>query len=335
MNDLDWNLYTALIESNGKTEREELLNDTKAYFLNNAKNNLGYKDDVYYNGEKTKRRFIIQRSESYNKVKVVSFPDEPLYSGDILQCDNEMLIVTATYLLNDVQTVGIAWISNLNLRFQNGTSDIIEIPAALDDGTYSTTVGSEKNIQYLNKKMRIYVPYNDDTKKIFIDKRLAIEVTNDKYFNPQLVVYKVVGINHSSVSFGKGSHLLELTIDSDTYSPSNDNIDEMICDYISPTDAPNPTQKLKCEIKGRPTVLLNNYRIYTPIFYDENNQEVTNIVPLWTLSELNGITSEIIDNKLKIVVNDNEDFIGSVVTLTLQDNDGVYEPCSMEVEVTV
>lgn len=332
---MNWDLYTALLTSSGETEREELLQDTKEYFLQSAVNNLGYHDDIIYNGGKEKRRFLIQRSESFNKVKVTAFPDEPLYSGDLLQCGNETLLITGTYLLNEVQTVGTAWVCNLALRFQNGTSDIIEIPAALDDGTYSTAIGMEKNIQYLNKKMRILLPYNDDTKKIFIDKRLAIEKTCDKYLEAQLVVYKVVGVNHSSVTFGKGSHLLELTIDSDNYSSSKDNIEEMICDYISPVPAPSPTEKLKCSIKGRPTVLLGSYRIYAPIFYDKDGKETDTIEPLWSILENDGISAEYIEKQLKLKINDDENLIGSVVTLTLQDKDGIYEPCTMEVEVTI
>lgn len=332
---MDWSLYTALLTSSGETEKDELLEGTKEYFSQSAVNNLGYHDDVIYNGKKERRRFLIQRSESFNKVKVTAFPDEPLYSGDLLQCGDEMLLITGTYLLNEVQTVGTAWVCNITLRFQNGTSDIIEMPAALDDGTYSTTVGMEKNIQYLNKKMRILLPYNDDTKKIFIDKRFAIEKTCDKYLEEQLVVYKVAGINHSSVTFGKGSHLLELTIDSDNYSSSKDNIEEMICDYIPPSSTPSVTEKLKCSIKGRLTVLLGSYRIYTPIFYNKDGNEIDTIEPLWGVLESYGTSVEYIEKKLKLKIDDDENLIGSVVTLTLQDKDGLYEPCVMEVEVTV
>lgn len=332
---MDWNLYSSFLNANGETEREEILQDTKDYFCQNAENNLGYYDDVIYNGQKERRRFLIQRSESFNKVKVTAFPDEPLYSGDLLQCGDETLLITGTYLLNKVQTAGIAWVCNIILRFQNGTSDIIEVPAALDDGTYSTTVGMEKNIQYLNKKLRVYIPYNDDTKKIFIDKRFAVEKLYDKYLNEQLVVYKVVGINHLSVTFGKGAHLLELTIDSDNYSPSKDNLEELICDYISPTPPSNPTEKLKCEIKGRSTVLLGSYRIYTPIFYNADGTQSVDIAPVWEVSDIAGITSEETDEKIKVKVADDENLIGSVITLTLQDKNGLYEPFKMEVEVTV
>lgn len=332
---MDWTLYNNYLTASGETERDELLQDTKDYFNQSAVNNLGYHEDIIYNGEKEKRRFLIQRTESYNKVKITSFPDEPLFSGDLLQCKNEILLVTGTYLLNEVQTVGMAWVCNITLRFQNGTSDVIEIPAALDDGTYSTTVGMEKNIQYLNKKLRIYVPYNEDTKKIFIDKRFAIEKIYDKYLKEQLVVYKVAGINHFSVTFGKGSHLLELTVESDQYSPSKDNLEEMICDYISPIPSPTPTEKLKCSIKGRPTVLLGSYRIYTPIFYNADGAENSDIEAIWKASNIDAISTEITDNKIKVKVSDNEDLIGTVITLTLKDKKGLYEPCNMKVEVTI
>ena len=331
---MDWTLYNNYLTALGETERDELLQDTKDYFNQSAVNNLGYYEDIIYNGEKEKRRFLIQRTESYNKVKITAFPDEPLFSGDLLKCKNETLLVTGTYLLNEVQTVGTAWVCNITLRFQNGNSDIIEIPAALDDGTYSTTIGMEKNIQYLNKKLRIYVPYNEDTKKIFIDKRFAIEKMYDKYLKEQLVVYKVVGINHSSVTFGKESHLLELTVDSDNYSPSKDNLEEMICDYISPTPSPVPTEKLKCSIKGRPTVLLGSYKIYTPIFYNADGTENSDVEAIWEVSNIDGISTEITDNKIKVKVSDNEELIGTIFTLTLKDKNGLYEPCNMEVEVT-
>lgn len=332
---MDWGIYERYISSNGKTEQEEILEDAKINFSESAVNNLGYYPDVIYNGQKQKRQFLIQRTESYNKVKIVAFPDEKLFSGDILECGGEKLLVTNVYLLNKLQTAGLAWICNINLKFQNGSSEIIEIPAALDDGTYSTTVGEEKDIQYPNKKFRIYLPYNEDTEKIFIDKRLCIDVSYDKYGKKQLEVYKVSGINHKSVTFGKNSHLLELTVASDQYSPEKDNLEEMICDYIAPTSQKEPPlNKLRCSISGNKFIYIGNSRTYSPIFYNNAGEIVPDITPIWDCSVFDGISFTEINGAITISADEVDNIIGKIIKVTLKDDDENYEPCTIEIEVT-
>ena len=102
---MDWTLYNNYLTVLGETERDELLQDTKDYFNQSAVNNLGYYEDIIYNGEKEKRRFLIQRTESYNKVKITAFPDEPLFSGDLLKCKNETTTKVLRVLIICLMTI--------------------------------------------------------------------------------------------------------------------------------------------------------------------------------------------------------------------------------------
>lgn len=332
---MDINYFKAIQNAIGaNTAVEATIRESKEQLKVEMLNSVGLVADGKRNGQPQK--FVLAKEISLFKYNIVAFPDDELNIGDVLEMRNEKWIVKDVKISNPIQRVGIVYLCNLTLKFQNRTSDIIERSAVLDRGQYSTTVGEEKDIRYPDGKIKIYLPYDDDTKYIYVDKRIATGIVYDKYGSPMLETYKITKVNHTTVNFGKGAHLLELTVESDQYSPSNDNLENMICDYISPTDTPiSSADKLKCEIKGRPTILLDNSRLYTPIFYNEEDNEVEGVIPSWNLTETEGITLENIDNKAKIVVGDSDDLIGTTFTLILQDKNGLYEPCSMEIEVTV
>lgn len=331
---MDINYFRAIQNALGiDTEVEANIREAKRDVAEGMCGSVGLVHDGKRNGRP--QRFVLAREISLFKYNIVAFPDDELNIGDILDLRGEKWIVKDVKLSNPIQRVGTIYLSNLTLRFQNHSSDIIERPAVLDKGQYSTTVGEEKDIRYPNDKIKIYLPYDEDTKYIYIDKRVATGIVYDKYGNKMLETFKITKVNHTTINFGKGSHLLELTVESDQYSPSKDNLEEMICDYISPIPSPVPTGKLKCSIKGRPTVLLGSYRIYTPIFYNADGTENSDIEAMWEASNIDGISTEITDNKITVKVFDNEDLIGTVITLTLKDKNNLYEPCNMKVEVAI
>lgn len=332
---MDINYFKAIQNSIGvNTVVEATIRESKEQLKDEMLNSVGLVANGKRNGKSQK--FVLASEISLFKYKIVAFPDDELNIGDVLDMRNEKWIVKDVKLSNPIQRVGTAYLCNLNLKFQTRSSDIIERPAVLDKGQYSTTVGEEKDIRYPDSKIKIYLPYDDETKYLYVDKRIATGIIYDKYGSPMLEVYKITKVNYTTVNFGKGAHLLELTVESDQYSPSNDNLDDMICDYISPVDTPiSSTEKLKCKIKGRPTILLENSRLYTPVFYDKDGNEVEGVIPSWNLTAVDGITLENIDNKAKITVGDSDDLIGTVFTLTLQDTNNLYEPCNMEIEVTI
>ena len=329
---MDWGLYKTMLSTYGSSDRETVLNETKENFIELIVENPSYRDDVYKNGKKCS--LVIDRTETSYKYKIIALPDEELYAGDIVSIDDEILIVTEVRSLNPLQKVGTAWLCNINLSFQNGTHDIITRPAVLDSGVYSTTKNGNEELQYVDKQFKLYLPYDDDTKKIYVDKRIAVDTRFDKHGQEILEVYSVTGLNRVARSYGKGGHLLVCELRSDTYSPSADNLELMICDYIEDNDSgSSATEQLPCSISGRPTIMLGQTRTYTATFYNAENQEVSGIEPIWDIDGNIEVTTQKSDNTIKITVPDNEDYIGETIQVILIDTNGLYKPFTFEVEV--
>ena len=149
-------------------------------------------------------------------------------------------------------------------------------------------------------------------------------------------MYSVTGINRVARSYGKGGHLLICELRSGTYSPSDDNLELMICDYIAENDSGSSvTEQLPCSISGRPTIMLGQTRTYTATFYDTDKQEVESVEPVWDIAGNVEVVTQQVDNTIKITVPDNEDYIGEMIQVILTDTNGLYKPFTFEVEVTV
>ena len=329
---MNWGLYETMLSAYGSFDREASLNETKENFITSIVENPSYRDDVCRNGEKCS--LVIDRTETSYKYKIIALPDEELYAGDLITIDDENLIVIEVRSLNPLQKVGTAWLCNIMLSFQNGTHDIITRPAVLDSGVYSTTKNGNEELQYVDKQFKLYLPYDDDTKKIYVDKRIAVDTRFDKHGQEILEVYSVTGFNRVARSYGKGGHLLVCELRSDTYSPSADNLELMICDYIAENDSgSSATELLPCSISGRPTIMLGQTRTYTATFYNAENQEVSGIEPIWDIVGNVEVTTQQVDNTIIITVPDNEDYIGETIRVILTDTNGLYKPFTFEAEV--
>ena len=192
------------------------------------------------NGED--QSFVVTPSEAYHKYEIEALPDEELYVGDEIECMGEHWIVVKTRVASPFQTIGLMWLCNYHFRWQNFTSDIIERWGVLDSGVYSTTRDGNGDLVTPDKQFKIYFPKDPDTQKLYIDKRLAVEVIYDSRGNEVLNVYRITGFDSISTSYGQGGHLLVLNARSEDYVPSRDSIEEMICDYIEPQPAPTPQE---------------------------------------------------------------------------------------------
>ena len=76
-----------------------------------------------------------------------------------------------------------------------------------------------------------YVSLDDESRALYIDKRLGISVIYDKNGKEILEAGKIKWIDIKSRNFGEGSHLMVFGINEDPYKPDSDNIAELICDY--------------------------------------------------------------------------------------------------------
>lgn len=326
---LDWSHYNTRLSVNGTSDRDRVIQKAKDNFLVKVLNNPGYQPNATRNGKS--QRFLVDRTEVAYKIKVIAFPDENLYVGDILEIMGEHFIVIETRVVNEIHTTGTAWLCNHLFRFQNGTSEIIERWGVLDSGVYSTTLKGNNLVQSLHKQFKVYLPYDEDTAKLYIDKRIAGGVNYNANGDEILTCFIYTGEDPISRSYGKNGHLLILNVESVEYDAARDNPKERICDYIPPSE-PSYDGEL-CEIVGRDTLRLGLKRTYLSRFFNENGAVDEEAVPSWSVEgDTHGIHYSVDDGALIISVDANDLLIGTKLTIKLTDGKGRSAYKKVEVE---
>lgn len=257
---MSWETYDALLSVRGTTPREIEINTNRVHFEDEMVRNPGYKADCKRNG--IPQRFVVDRNEVSYKYKFIAFPGEQIAIGDIIECDGLFFLVTdSPRMLNEITLAAIGWQCNCKFRWQNGTPDIIERWGVLYSGVYSTTKTNDDQLSVLNKQYKMYLPYDDDTKKLYVDKRMAVDIRYDKRGNEILEAYAITGFNRIAKGYGSDAHLLICELKSSTYSKETDSLEEMICDYIKQGETAAPSDDLV--IDGRDTIRIGASRRYT------------------------------------------------------------------------
>lgn len=312
-----WELYETKLNAYGETTRERQLEQAREDFYREAVKNPAY-HKALRNG--VEQDFLIQRTDKTERFKITAFPGDDLNIGDYVEVWGETFLVYQTRVQNTLNKTGILWLCNHKFRWQSFTSEIIERWGILDSGVYSTTIRGEDDVKYKNKQFKMIVPLDEDTEKLYVDKRIAVDKMYDKRGNKILNVYQITGYDATGENFGEGSHILYLNLRSDEYNDDTDNYDEVICDYIMPGDVPEPGEdELLCEIKGASSIRIGTTRKYSAVFYDADGEEITGVTPVWSNDELPvGVTvSEAADGRYVIAIDDNTSLIGASIKIHL------------------
>lgn len=356
------NYFRAIHGAIGANSAEETLRrEVRKDRAEDYTTSIGYIHDALRNGEV--QPIVAKTTNSPNKYNIIAMPGDPLAVGDILEFYGEHWIVVDIRSVDVVSLIGVAMQCNHLFRWQNWTPDIVERWGVLDSGVYSTTLSEAEKMTLTHKQYKIYLPFDEDTSKLYLDKRIITEVAYDKDGERIPVVYKVTGRDSISESYGKGGHLLVLNAESSSdYNKLTDNLDLMIADYIAPEEEPAPPVTpdpptppdppgpvdppdpptpplplLPCSISGRETLKAGlGARKYTVTFYEEDGEtEDASVIAFWTVVLPAGYESYIHymihDNTLSLSAD--EDAIGEMVILQASDADGLYQPCEFTVKV--
>ena len=325
-----WELYETKLNAYGETTRERQLEQAREDFYRESVKNPAY-HRALRNG--VEQDFLIQRTDKTERFKITAFPGEDLNIGDYIEVWGETFLVYQTRVQTTLNKTGILWLCNHKFRWQSFTPEIIERWGILDSGVYSTTIRGEDDVKYKNKQFKMIVPLDEETAKLYVDKRIAVDKMYDKRGNKILNVYQITGYDATGENFGEGSHILYLNLRSDEYNDDADNYDEVLCDYIAQDSEGEPDEgELSCLIKGSSTIRIGTSRKYTPVFYDSDGNEVSDITPIWSNEGLSdGITLSEQNGKLVIAIPDDVRLIGSPITINLT-ADG-YMTASMEISI--
>lgn len=331
-------LYRTYLFTDGSSKRERTITSHKRDLKQYALGSPDFHPEAKRNG--VEQGFLFTRGGEENSYNIICLPDEELFAGDLIDAFGEKWIVTEARADDTTHKTGIMHQCNHLFRFQNFSPEIIEEWGYIDQSGYSSTITGTNQIQKSEEQVAIYMPYNENTKKIFVDKRLASHVAYEKTGREILSTYKVTSASPVSRSFNQKDHLLLLKAVRDVYNEQADSLEEQICDYISESGGetqPPSEDLLSCAITGSPSINLGRTRTFKGVFYQEDGVTIDeSIIGNWEYSAEaaeKGIAFEVSGNQLKVVIPFISDMIGYTFEITLKDAAGKYSPSSIEVEV--
>lgn len=328
---VNWPLYEKLLTNGASLDgRDVAIKEAQSSFLSGIVDDPAYQSDALVNGVTTP---LVANRTSTIEAEVKAAPLTDLHIGDLVECLDEVWLVVDLY----TDKVGIInakmWICNSTLAFQNGTSDINIRPCILDDGTYTKQTGNDE-VRVIESAYKVYMSMDEATVRLHVDKRLSFGAIHSRSGDIILEVYKTVGVDFKSKNFGKGSHLMMMTVQRDVFDSNADNVELVICDYIAESQIEFvPDASGYSVINGRDTIRIGCRRTYTVDFYKGNGGSAGEISAIWATGVPEGVEVSTNGNECKVSVPLNSSLVGSEIELTVTDPDGAYGISTKKVQV--
>lgn len=232
---MDWTLYQKLVNgaSDSSATARKIARDD---FLRDAPANPAWMV-AEVRGQKI--GMLVKASDDPN-VKWFNAPyDADIKLGDYVVLNSIVWLCTDISDTDDVTLKGRIYECNLNLQFQLGTPEIHSAWGYFDPGVYSTTTHGNQDAHVGYQQFKLMLPYNEYTRQLQRDKRIATEVLYYPDGHRELRCYVITSNDSLGSSFGNG-RVLDLKL-LEGLSSKTDNVDLMICDYISEDTAKDDT----------------------------------------------------------------------------------------------
>jgi hypothetical protein len=323
---INWDLYNKRLNINGSSERERNLNCLQRTILSKLPNSLSCKTVVINGIEQSIE--IVKTNIDYKKV-IHSLPNKGFNCGDYVLHSENTYLITEIDADDEVYTSGKMQLCNYILKWQNSTGTILSYPCIAS--TSSTAGISEGKIITVGDAIyTIKLPFDSNTLLINIDDRFIIDDLNVKI--PQ--VYAVSKPNRTEFKFGdKG--LIELTMKQSKYNDISDRKDLGVCNYIEPTENPNPPDGDTYAViasDNEDNKVIVGYKDGTtlsPKFFKADKTENSSIVSVWEFSLPVGLEEYIhlsyTGNNVNIYADDKFELYGITITVSVSDGSGNYK----------
>ena len=306
----------------------ELLNETFAddpsltfniYFWR-----LGLKEYTY---EKPIGIRLFGRSFSAANGVTVKFQtpyNTPVVVGDIIydMDKDEYLICTEAFDINGIHYEGKLTLCNWILKWQKKDGIILEYPCYdMNSTQYNSGEQSNRNFVIGSSQHMLTLPCDENTVELSTPQRFYLDKAKD---NPTTFI--VTQNDTTSHNYGKKG-LVKVTVYEHPNNPETDRPDLGICDYIENNIGFSSEdicccRAFKAVIEHDTTVIKSggDMQIFIGKFYDEKDNEVTDIVPHWTVvcDFSDKLIVEEVDNSLSIGIDD-DDYIDEEFKIILSD----------------
>lgn len=235
---VNWSIYESrLYGNNSGSQSESIIESQKQFLLRELVENQGYQAGAKRNG--VSQPIVITQTKSGSVCKISALPDDELNIGDIIECLSGYWLVVDVNPVNPIAKSGEMWLCNLKIRFQNKSSTVVERYCVVDSGSYSKT-STNQVIDTVSAGYKIYLPNDEETKKIPVDKRLTTGRIYNSNGEQILEVYEVEWIDSKSKNNGLSDGIIILNVRAGEYNKITDNLSLLVCDYIEPDEPEEP-----------------------------------------------------------------------------------------------
>lgn len=328
---VNWSLYEKLLSNGDSLDgRDVAIKESQNSFLSGIVDDPAYQSGALVNGVITP---LVANRTSTIEAEVKAAPLTNLHIGDLVECLGDLWLVVDLY----TDKVGIInakmWICNATLAFQNGTPDVNIRHCIVDDGTYTKQTGNNE-VRVVESAYKVYISMDEATVRLHVDKRLSFGSIHSQSGETILEVYKIIGVDLKSKNFGKGSHLMMLTVQRDVFDAAADDVELVICDYIPETRPESiPDDSGYSIIDGRETIRIGCSRTYTVAFYRNDDTSASEISAVWATGAPEGVEISTNGNECRVSIPLNSSLVGSEIELTATDPDGAYGISTKKVQV--
>lgn len=220
-------------------------------------------------------------------VKFQTLCDTPVVVGDIVYDtkEDEYLICTEVFNIDNIHYKGKFTLCNWILKWQKKDGTILEYPCYdMNSTQYNSGEQFNRNFAVGSSQHMITLPCDENTVELSTPQRFYLDKATT---NPTTFI--VTQNDTTSYNYGKKG-LVKVTVFEHPNNPETDRLDLGICDYID-VDAPNTIEDICCCRASKAVIEYNTAVIksggdsqkFIGRFYDDKGNEITGIVPHWTI----------------------------------------------------
>ena len=318
-------------ETNKNSDRQSAQTEVEAELINS----VAYQKDALRNGQPQP---IVATRTKTSVCKITVMPGDDMCIGDLIEVFGERWICIELYVDEYGVKYGEIWMCNHKFVFQDHSQKIITKDAIIDDGSYSKS--SDKAIPVVDGTYKCYMSLDDESKSLYVDKRLAIDTILDKNGLPILEVGKIKWFDPKTKNYGTGSHLLFFTLSEDIFNKETDNLELMLCDYIS--SASEKEENLLATaatdgylvINGRDSIRIGTSRTYKATAVKNDGNTIDAPAELeWQIIGDSNITITADGSTCVMQVPLDDSLVGATITICCRDETNQFKLANKQVAV--
>lgn len=329
------NRFNKRMSLSGGSLREEYIFNTRKLLDETFADDPSFMSDIYfwrlglkeYRNELPIDIRLFGRSYSAANGVTVKFQtlyNTPVVVGDIIYDakEDEYLICTEAFNIDDMNYKGKFTLCNWILKWQKKDGTILEYPCYdMNSTQYNSGEQSNRNFTIGSSQHMLTLPCDENTVELSTPQRFYLDKAT---INPTSFI--VTQNDTTSYNYGKKG-LVKVTVFETQNNSATDRPDLGICDYID-INADDAIENICCCRASKAVIEYDTFiiksggdsQMFVGKFYDENNNEVTDIAPHWTVicDFSDKLIIEEIDNSLSIGIDDDE-YIDEEFKLILSD----------------